>query len=424
MIDSVAESVLAHTRVESRLPAVEMYDAVPQLDKIDQKKHTQMKSQLRDGMKDIAVVMNNNNKSAQSAVNAKKKKRDFRREMKWVEMKKYYEKHHKWQSSQKLKERVRKGIPQSLRGYAWLRLMGADKKIIENRGLYQKLSLVPKPDGDVEPFRTIDRDVPRTFPDNTYLHGDDNKASAAERLREVLYAYVHYDKQVQYCQGMNLVAAFLMISCPFQNEEVFWMLERLCHHPDYYLQALYGPNLELAFEFEYVLKKLVKSFLPRLYKAIKKADAHLGPMLPFGSINVFAPKWVISLWSILPSNCAVRIWDIFFNEGHKILYRVALYVLMHTQKDIIAVSNEKAMESGDYLEMLSMMKQSDYIAKLDIWKDEDAMVHAMFKLTHGLRNGAIATHKKRFWKAKKKEQLELEIKENRSKKGQKTKPKK
>ena len=30
----------------------------------------------------------------------------------------------------------------------------------------------------------IDKDVPRTFPENHYLHGDDKKNSAAERLRE------------------------------------------------------------------------------------------------------------------------------------------------------------------------------------------------------------------------------------------------
>lgn len=97
------------------------------------------------------------------------------------------------------------------------------------------------PAAENETINQIDKDVPRTFPENHYLHGDNKRHSAAERLKEVwncneklhlflrialttssqvLYTYVHYDKEVQYCQGMNLVAAFLMISCPFQNEEV------------------------------------------------------------------------------------------------------------------------------------------------------------------------------------------------------------
>lgn len=78
------------------------------------------------------------------------------------------------------------------------------------------------------------------------------------------------------------------------------MLERLCHHTDYSLKHLYGPELSLAFEFEYVLKKvpcnldtqpltsdlqLMKSFLPKLYKTVKRADAKLEMMVPFGSVN-------------------------------------------------------------------------------------------------------------------------------------------
>jgi len=325
-----------------RLAAVEPFQAVPELQKTDKKQHMNMKSRVAEDIKDIAAELN---KTSQSTLVLKKRKRDFRRENKWIEMKKYLEKNHRWPSRKQLKDRIRKGIPNSLRGYTWLRLLGADKKIANHKGLYSQLSCIGKPKGDPEPFRTIDRDVPRTFPENHFLHGEkEAKSSAAERLREVLYAYVHYDKEVQYCQGMNLVAAFLMISCPFQNEQVFWMLERLCHHPDYALQNLYGPNLELAFEFQYVLEKLIKSYLPKLYKAIRHADDVL--MLPYGSINVFAPKWIISLWSIVPSKCAVRIWDIFFNEGHKILYRVALYVLKYCQKELLSVSDDKSIESG------------------------------------------------------------------------------
>mmetsp|Transcript_30852 Transcript_30852/g.75234 ORF Transcript_30852/g.75234 Transcript_30852/m.75234 type:complete len:613 (-) Transcript_30852:339-2177(-) len=398
--------------VDEPLPGYDEHQALPELKKTDRKKHTTMATRVAEDIKDIAEALG---KSSKNSFQLKKRKRDLRRENKWIEMKKYLEKHNRWPSRRQLKERVRKGIPQSLRGYTWLRLLGADKKIMKNKGLYSRLSVLGKPKGDPEPFRTIDKDVPRTFPENHYLHGDDKKNSAAERLREVLYAYVHYDKEVQYCQGMNLVAAFLMISCPFQNEEVFWMLERLCHHSDYSLKLLYGPELSLAFEFEFVLKKLMKSFLPKLYKTIKRADEVLEPMVPFGSVNVFAPKWVISLWSILPSHCAVRIWDIFFNEGHKMLYRVALFVLKQFQAEILKVADDKGLDGGDYLVMLTNLKQSKFINELKCWEDDDATIAAILKLTGGLKNSTIASLKRRFWKEKKKKQLELEIQANHKK---------
>jgi len=147
---------------------------------------------------------------------------------------------------------------------------------------------------------------------------------------------------------------------------------------------------------------------------LTKADEKC-PMLPFGSINVFAPKWVISLWSIVPANCAVRIWDIFFNEGHKMLYRVALYVLKHCQKDLLAKADDKSLDGGDYLEALSRLKKASYINSLEIWKDEDVCIQGIFKLTSGLKNSKISAYKKKFWKAKKKKQLELEMGQNRRK---------
>mmetsp|Transcript_8266 Transcript_8266/g.15336 ORF Transcript_8266/g.15336 Transcript_8266/m.15336 type:complete len:566 (-) Transcript_8266:121-1818(-) len=400
---------------EGIMAAVEPYEALPDMQKTDKQKHIDMKSRVHEDIGDIAAAMNRSTILDKKKI--KKKTRDFRRENKWIEMRRYLEKHQKWPSERQLKERIRKGIPPSLRGYVWLRLLGADQKIAENKGKYLELSLIPQPEDSVEPFRTINRDVPRTFPENQYLHGDCSTSggvSAPERLREILYAYAHYDKNVQYCQGMNLVAAFLMLSCPFQNEEVFWMLERLCHKPAFSLKILYGPNLELAFEFEYVLKKLVKMFLPKLYRAFKKGDKLLGDtFLPFGSVNVFAPKWVISLWSIVPANCAVRIWDVFFNEGHKVLYRVALYVLKCTQKSVLEAATPEGIEGGEYMLALGTLKKSSFIHSLDIWDDEDVMIQKMFKFTNGLRNGQIASLRKKFRKAKKKEQLEMEIKENK-----------
>jgi len=60
-----------------------------------------------------------------------------------------------------VKERCRKGIPDSLRGKAWLRLCGGYELQKENFGKFEELT--SQPDNDVV-LNVIDKDLDRTFP--------------------------------------------------------------------------------------------------------------------------------------------------------------------------------------------------------------------------------------------------------------------
>ncbi len=374
------------------------------MSKINPSKHKYLRTRVENDFKDVTQHITDSGlaikRGKQSAVQR-------RRERKWIEMKRFYDKKGRW--PKKMKERVRKGIPHSLRSFVWMALLEADTTMAQNKGLYKRLTAMPRPTKmpEADPFRTIDMDVPRTFPDNFYLHGE--KGDAKERLREVLYAYCQYDKDVRYCQGMNLVAAFIMISCPFQNEHVFWMLERICNHPDFSMRDLYSPGLVFAFEYEYVLKKLVKRFLPKVYAALLRAETVLEDSLMFGAVNLFATKWVISLWSFVPAHCAIRIWDVFFNEGRKVLYRVALAVLKHNQDDIINAASDEGLESGEFMETLTKLKESKYVKAMKLWEDADRFLDAMFTLTHSLSTKLIDRQTLKFYKEKRKEQLEMEL---------------
>lgn len=82
---------------------------------------------------------------------------------------------------------------------------------------------------------------------------------------------------------------------------------------EFYLPKM--PGLACAF---YILLSLLKKYMPEVQKHI--LSVHFEP-------SVFASQWFMTLYSlILPFECILRIWDIFFIEGKKIIYRVALAI--------------------------------------------------------------------------------------------------
>jgi hypothetical protein len=128
-----------------------------------------------------------------------------------AKIKKERERHEKWLSMfenwenvgrKKLKRRCRKGIPDSVRGDAWMRLSGAKKLKAANLGLYSRLK---RERADSEAESVIMKDLKRIYPNR--------KASREheEEVKSVLEAYACYDREIGYCQGMGYLATLFLI---------------------------------------------------------------------------------------------------------------------------------------------------------------------------------------------------------------------
>ena len=83
-------------------------------------------------------------------------------------------------------------------------------------GLYYKFLGEENPHGE---FKIV-RDLFRTIPGNKMFQIPPQ--SGRNPLFNVLKAYMSYDPQIMYCQGMNFIAARLL-SC-MKEEEAFWTL--------------------------------------------------------------------------------------------------------------------------------------------------------------------------------------------------------
>lgn len=96
----------------------------------------------------------------------------------------------------KLKRRVRKGIPDTIRSVAWYNLSGAE-------GFRSKLPPIANIDTDSLTERVVDeieRDVDRTFPRHFLFQEKDGIGQRS--LRRILQMYAVIDPEVGYCQGM------------------------------------------------------------------------------------------------------------------------------------------------------------------------------------------------------------------------------
>lgn len=108
----------------------------------------------------------------------------------------------------KIKQRIRKGIPNTCRAQVWQVLSGALELRARNRGAYQELlSATHTPH-----LSTIKRDLMRTFPTHHLFAEEDTPGQRS--LLNVLRAYSVYDNEIGYCQGMAFLAGVLLNYMP------------------------------------------------------------------------------------------------------------------------------------------------------------------------------------------------------------------
>ncbi|XP_045909161.1 growth hormone-regulated TBC protein 1-A-like isoform X2 [Micropterus dolomieu] len=241
-----------------------------------------------------------------------------RRSMRWSKL--LQEKPHVEKNlTSTMKRFVRKGVPNEHRTRIWMAASGAKERLESNPGYYQSLQAM---EHDSKMKETIHTDMHRTFPDNV-LFQSKGEASLQTALYNVLVAYGHHNKAVGYCQGMNFIAGYLIIITK-DEEKSFWLMDALLGRmlPDYYSPAMLGLKTD-----QEVLGELVKTKAP--------AIGQLMAQYP-GIWTLVVSRWFICLYiDILPIETVLRVWDCLFYEGSKVLFRVALTLIIHHQPEIL-----------------------------------------------------------------------------------------
>lgn len=232
---------------------------------------------------------------------------------------------------------IRVGLPNRLRGEIWEACSGAVHLRVRSPNLYY--SLLDEYAGRSSlAIEEIEKDLNRSLPE----YQGYQSSEGIDKLRRVLTMYSWKNPDVGYCQAMNIVAAALLI---YQTEEqAFWTLNVLCNKmlPGYYSRTMYGTLLD-----QKVLEKLMEKTLPMLYVHMQKRDVPL---------SVVSLPWFLSLFiNAMPLVYAFRIMDIFFLEGSRALFQVALA--------IFKVNGEALLSAEDNTQVVEVLRS--YFDTLD-----------------------------------------------------------
>ena len=221
----------------------------------------------------------------------------------------------KWQEFRRL---VFEGIPVLQRAQIWSECSGA--LALRIPGYYE--DLVNKGDDNPTIVAQIQMDITRTLTDNIFFR----KGPGVRKLNEVLLAYSRRNPEVGYCQGMNLIAACLLLIMP-TSEDAFWVLATMIE--DILPKNYYDQHLLTSRADQSVLREYVAELLPKLSNHLDVLEIEL---------EALTFQWFLSVFTdCLSAEALYRVWDVVLcmHDGSTFLFQVALALLKLNEKALL-----------------------------------------------------------------------------------------
>ena len=249
-----------------------------------------------------------------------------------------------------LKRLVYEGVPVAFRGPIWNALSGATELKAVSEKTYKQYyedAINPACNKDAQntaiegqgnkgprqgqAIKDIEKDVFRTFPDHSMFDVD---GTGIQQLRRILLAYSMRNPWVGYCQGLNFMAAALLLF--LDEEDSFWLLCSLCQNilpPQYYTPRLFDLHVDVR-----VLQKLIETKLPSVQALFE--DHHI-------DVRLIAMEWFMcSFLNVFPLETATRVWDVMLFERSSLpIFRVALGLFKLLQPELEKIF--RVDDSGD-----------------------------------------------------------------------------
>ena len=169
-------------------------------------------------------------------------------------------------------------------------------------------------------------------------------------------------------QGLNYVAGLLLLVTK-DEEQSFWLLTVLIRNilPSYYSSNMHGLVTDIA-----VLGDLVRAKCPQIDRTMENLRLPwpiivtkwfvclFAEVLP---IEVYTPlmHWIIErfneiIWFLMHLQTVLRVWDCLFNEGSKVLFRVAI-TLVKLHEDELC----KCTDFGEMAETYKKIARSSFV---------------------------------------------------------------
>jgi hypothetical protein len=233
------------------------------------------------------------------------------------------------------RDMIRRGVPANIRGRVWTRVSGCEVLAAAAPKDYYA-SLLKRCEGDdlcQSVKDEVEKDLSRTFPHHIFFASEPGMTA----LRHVLQAHALHNTAVGYCQSLNFVAGMLLLLV--EEEKAFWLLITITQHimpKNYYTRDMAGMYTD-----QNVLAHIVKTRMPKIHAIFERT------MLQTSFVAV--PWFMCIFMTCFRTEVALRVWDIFFNEGSSVLFRLTLALLK--------INEDKILLCKDGGEILTLMRE-------------------------------------------------------------------
>eukprot|EP00730_Choanoeca_flexa_P000492 TRINITY_DN10219_c0_g1_i1.p1 TRINITY_DN10219_c0_g1~~TRINITY_DN10219_c0_g1_i1.p1 ORF type:complete len:677 (+),score=188.48 TRINITY_DN10219_c0_g1_i1:343-2373(+) len=279
-----------------------------------------------------------------------------------------------------LKKHIRMGIPSKYRAQVWRHLVrdvSAKMRSFQKEGYYNDIVDYAMSKKTSESIRQIEQDLLRTFPNNRNFK--DSQSPIIKRLYRVLVAYSFAHRNVGYCQGMNQIAALLLLF--MDEEDAFWGLSAVVEKilpRGYYSKTMIGAQAD-----QRICQDFLVARAPKLHSHLSRLEIDTS-MVTFDFL-------LTSGVDTVPFPTVLRIWDCFLFEGAKILFRFTLALFKTLEPELLTMQDRT-----DVLIAIKPMCQRTY--------DTQTLFKMAFKELKNFSDREIAD-KRSFYT----EQIELEM---------------
>jgi hypothetical protein len=217
---------------------------------------------------------------------------------------------------------LKEGPPMKYRWSIWKNNLNLNKYYVP--GLYGRLI---RQSSSWE--NDIQKDIPRTFPEEAYFSSEQYNHFGQEQLGRVLKAISLYFPNIGYCQGMSFLVGFLLLVSGGKEMETFWAFVTLARDVKFLVMGFFEKDFPLLELYMHIFYELLLVKMPNLYTHLKSQ------LIPD---QLWLLKWFLTLFLInFPASQAIRIWDFIMQEGLLGLIKIALSLAKVLEKDMLGL---------------------------------------------------------------------------------------
>jgi len=281
-------------------------------------------------------------------------------------------------NKEKLHNNIKQGVPNNIRWLIWIGIIKANSnKNDDESGEEISYEDLIKMELNSKLKEQIDKDLHRTAPHIEFFQ----KEAGLNALYNVLKALALHDEQVSYCQGINILAANVILLSDGNEKESFEVLKYFFSNLK--LREFYIKGFPKLHSYIFILKRLIKIYLSDINEIL---EASLIPD------EVWIFKWIQSLYSLtIDFSIGIRLWDCIISSSLEFLFNFTLGFLKYFEKKILTVS-----DMSEFVEVFKINITEFKVQDIYTLREKLIQLSSSFKFDKNLLDEIIRDYKQNF----------------------------